>query len=63
MFAMQFTNLGFLVWQNLGFPVDTKLGVSSRLSCDGGTRSGRDLEIIYLEGDVGDDNELRWGRM
>jgi hypothetical protein len=49
--------------ENLRFLVDTKLGVSNRLSCDKGTSSGRDLEITYFVEFSGDRNKLRWGRM
>jgi hypothetical protein len=56
-------NLRFPLDINLGFLIDTKLGVSSRISCDGGMSLGRDLEIVYFLDVVRDRNDLRWGRM
>jgi hypothetical protein len=40
-----------------------KLGVSNRLSCDGGMILGRDLEIVDFVDVFGDGNNFRWGRM
>jgi hypothetical protein len=42
----------------LGFLVDMKLGVSSRLNCNGGTSSGRDLEITDFVDVFKDDDDL-----
>jgi hypothetical protein len=63
MIATRVENLGFPLWQNLGFPLGTKLGVFRRLSCDGGMSLGRDLEIANFVDVVGDDNDLRWGKV
>jgi hypothetical protein len=63
MITVRVGNLGFPLWQNLGFPVGTKLGVFSRLSCDGGTSLRRDLEIADFVDVVGNNDDLRWGRM
>jgi hypothetical protein len=52
-------NLGFPLWQNLGFLVDTKLGVYNKLSCSGSMSLGEDLEIVDFVDVVGDDNDLR----
>jgi hypothetical protein len=62
-YNLDYGNLGFPFWQNLGFLVDTKLGVSNKLSCSGGTNLGGDLEIIDFMVFVEEKNDLRWWRM
>ena len=72
MIAMRFGNLGFTLCRetwgfhfdiNLRFPVGTKLDVSRRLNCDGGTRLGRYLEITNFVDVSRDKTDFRWGRM